>query len=226
MTEELKGIVRKIIFSSGDGKFSVFLLEEKESKKVVTIASNSGTPYSGESLLMRGCWQKHPRFGMQFKAYTMEMVKPEAAEEIKQFLGSGMIDGIGPSMAQRIVDTFGKQTMDILENNIEALLDVPGIGPKSFAKIKESYAQISGLQELILFLQSLGIAEHYAVDMQKLYGDEVMEVIEKDPYRSGPYRPSQRNGPGECGAYHSWDELHAVHRHGAGPFLCAGRFDL
>lgn len=183
MAEELKGIVRKIIFSSGDGKFSVFLLEEKESKKVVTIASNSGTPYSGESLLMRGCWQKHPRFGMQFKAYAMEMVKPEAMDEIKQFLASGMIVGIGDFMAERIVEHFGKKTMDIFENNIDALSEIPGIGPKTLAKIKESYAQISGLQELILFLQSLGIAEHFAADMQKLYGDEVMDVIEQDPYR-------------------------------------------
>ncbi len=183
MTEELKGMVRKIIFSSADGKFSVFLLEEKESKKVVTVAASCGAPYSGESVSMRGCWQKHPRFGMQFKAFSMEMVKPEGMEEIKQFLASGMITGIGDFMASRIVDHFGQKTMDVFENHIEALLDVPGIGPKTFEKIKESYEQISGLQEIIMFLQSLGIAEHYAVDMQKLYGDQVMEVIEKDPYR-------------------------------------------
>lgn len=183
MTEELRGVVKKIIYSSDDGKFCVFLLEEKESKKVVTVASNSGSPYIGESVFMRGCWQKHPRFGMQFKAFSMEMVKPEETEEIQQFLASGMIDGIGPTMARRIVEQFGKKTMEILENNIEALQDVPGIGPKSFAKIKDSYEQISGLQELIMFLQSLGIPEHYAVDMQKIYGDQVMEVIEVDPYR-------------------------------------------
>ena len=183
MIEELKGIVKKIIFSSDDGKFCVFLLEEKESKKVVTIASNSGTPYGGESISLRGCWQKHPRFGMQFKATAMEMMRPEESEEVEQFLASGMIDGIGPAVAKRIVDHFGKKTMDIFETNIDALLDVPGIGPKSLAKIKESYEEISGLQSLILFLHSLGIADHYAADMQKLYGDAVMEVLEKDPYR-------------------------------------------
>ena len=183
MTEELRGIVRQIRFSSDDGKFCVFQLEEKESQKVVTIASNSGTPYIGESVFLRGCWQKHPRFGMQFKAFSLEMMKPEETEEIKQFLASGMISGIGPSTAQRIVDQFGKKTMDILENNIDALLDVPGIGPKSLSKIKESYEQISSLQDLILFLQSVGIAEHYAVDMQRLYGEQVMEVLEQDPYR-------------------------------------------
>lgn len=183
MTEELRGVVKKIRYTSDDGKFCVFLLEEKESKKEVTIASNSGSPYIGESVFLRGCYQKHPRFGMQFKAFSMEMVKPEETEEIQQFLASGMIDGIGPAMARRIVEQFGQKTMDILENNIDALQDVPGIGPKSFAKIKESYEQISGLQELIMFLQSLGIPEHYAMDMQKLYGEQVMEVLEVDPYR-------------------------------------------
>ena len=154
MIEELKGIVKKIIFSSDDGKFCVFLLEEKESKKVVTIASNSGTPYGGESISLRGCWQKHPRFGMQFKATAMEMMRPEESEEVEQFLASGMIDGIGPAVAKRIVDHFGQKTMDIFETNIDALLDVPGIGPKSLAKIKESYEEISGLQSLILFLHT------------------------------------------------------------------------
>lgn len=183
MTEELRGTVRKIIFSSDDGRFCVFLFENKETGKISTAAYRGSAPYSGQSLLLRGCWNRHPRFGMQFKCDTIENVKPDGAEEIKQFLGSGLIDGIGPSMAERIVDHFGKKTLDIFEHNIDALTEVSGIGRKTLEKIKTSYEEIAGQQEMILFLQSLGIPDHFALDIRKFYGEDAEDVLLHDPYR-------------------------------------------
>jgi exodeoxyribonuclease V alpha subunit len=183
MTEELHGTVRKIIFSSDDGRFCVFLFENKETGKIATAAYRGSAPYGGQSLLLRGCWNRHPRFGMQFKCDSIENVKPDGIEETKQFLASGLIDGIGPSMAERIVDHFGKKTLDIFEHNIDALTEVSGIGAKILEKIKASYAEIAGQQELILFLQSLGIPDHFALEIRKFYGDDAEDVLLHDPYR-------------------------------------------
>lgn len=183
MTEELRGTVRKIIFSSDDGRFCVFLLEDKESRKNVTAAYRGPAPYAGQPVLLRGCWERHPRFGMQFKCSTLENTKPEETEEIKLFLASGLIDGIGPSMAGRIVDHFGRKTLDVFENRIDDLRQVPGIGRKTLAKIKESYEKVREEQELIMFLQSLGISESFAADIRKRYGGETEDVLSGDPYR-------------------------------------------
>lgn len=183
MTEELRGTVRKIIFSSDDGRFCVFLLEDKESRKAVTAAYRGPAPYAGQPVLLRGCWERHPRFGMQFKCNTLENTKPEETEEIKLFLASGLIDGIGPSMAGRIVDHFGRKTLDVFENRIDDLRQVPGIGRKTLAKIKESYEKVREEQELIMFLQSLGISESFAADIRKRYGGETEDVLSGDPYR-------------------------------------------
>lgn len=183
MTEELRGTVRKIIFSSDDGRFCVFLLEDKESRKTVTAAYRGPAPYAGQPVLLRGCWERHLRFGMQFKCSTLENTKPEETEEIKLFLASGLIDGIGPSMAGRIVDHFGRKTLDVFENRIDDLRQVPGIGRKTLAKIKESYEKVREEQELIMFLQSLGISESFAADIRKRYGGETEDVLSGDPYR-------------------------------------------
>jgi exodeoxyribonuclease V alpha subunit len=183
MTEELRGTVRKIIFSSDDGRFCVFLLEDKESRKIMTAAYRGPAPYVGQPVLLRGCWERHPRFGMQFKCSTLENTKPEETEEIKLFLASGLIDGIGPSMAGRIVDHFGRKTLDVFENRIDDLRQVPGIGRKTLAKIKESYEKVREEQELIMFLQSLGISESFAADIRKRYGEETEDVLSGDPYR-------------------------------------------
>lgn len=183
MTEELRGTVRKIIFSSDDGRFCVFLLEDKESRKIMTAAYRGPAPYAGQPVLLRGCWERHPRFGMQFKCSTLENTKPEETEEIKLFLASGLIDGIGPSMAGRIVDHFGRKTLDVFENRIDDLRQVPGIGRKTLAKIKESYEKVREEQELIMFLQSLGISESFAADIRKRYGGETEDVLSGYPYR-------------------------------------------
>ena len=183
MIEELRGTVRRCIYASDDGRFCVFQIEDKESRKLACATYHGRGPYVGEQILMRGCWQKHPRFGVQFSAKSMEMVKPEETEDIIHFLASGMIDGIRETMARRIVAYFGKKTMDIFEKNIDALLEVPGIGPKGFEKIKKSYEMISGLKEIIMYLQSLAIPEKYAADMQKRYGENIKSVFQHEPYR-------------------------------------------
>ncbi|MDY6084711.1 MAG: ATP-dependent RecD-like DNA helicase [Dialister sp.] len=183
MEERVSGTVKAIRYVSADGSFSIFIIEEKTTGKNITITGDVGRPYVGEAISAWGCWGKHPRFGMQFKAFRMEAVRPEETEDIEQFLSSGMIEGIGPSMAKRIVAHFGKQTLSIFETDIEKLTEVPGIGEKTLEKIASSYESVSGLREITGLLKKLRIPQKYAVAMQKLYGDDVMTVFHDDPYR-------------------------------------------
>ena len=183
MAEELRGTVETIIFTSRDGDFCIFRMSESESGSPVTVTGNIRIPYVGEKVLVRGCWVRHPRFGMQLKADVLEQIKPEKTEEIELFLSSGMIAGIGPAMAKKIVSHFGKQTLDIFENHIDLLSEIPGIGKKTLEKIKSSYSGIGALQEIVMFLQSLGIPERFALPMNQMYGENVMRVVREEPYR-------------------------------------------
>lgn len=183
MDNYVQGIVKTLIFSSNDDTFSVFKVESDKNNEIITVAGKICKPYVGEHIKIRGCWVKHPRFGIQFKAEFKETLKPQKTEEIYDFLSSGIIKGIGPSVARRIVNHFGKKTLDILNTDIDSLLEVSGIGHKTLEKIKKSYEKVQELQEIIMFLQSIGISQKFATPMHKMYGEDVMEVIENDPYR-------------------------------------------
>jgi exodeoxyribonuclease V alpha subunit len=183
MENEISGIVTKIVFSSEDGAFSVFRIEMDSSHEIVTVAGRVAAPYVGESVVIRGCWKKHPRFGMQWSASEVTMVKPKKSEEILRLLESGMVKGIGPAMAKRIVGELGDKTLEIMDSNIEALLSIPGIGKQTLKKIKESYHGMNVLQELVMYLGSLGISSKYAGEIQKLYGSEALNLIKAKPYQ-------------------------------------------
>lgn len=183
MTEELQGKVAAVIFHSSDGVFSVFRLKDKKSGTVVTAAGQVGVPAAGQTVALRGCWVRHPRFGMQFRADSMAEVRPERAEDIEQYLASGEIDGIGPALARRIVDRFGSRTLEVMDGRIEALLEVPGIGEKTLARIRASYQSGAVLRDLVLLLQSAGVPSRFAASLEKRYGDGLAQVLKKEPYR-------------------------------------------
>lgn len=183
MTEEWQGVVKHIIFVNESTAYSVFRMEISELHESITVTETGHIPYIGEQIMIRGCRVTHPRFGMQFKADIIQTVKPEKSEEIYHFLASGMISGIGASMARKIVDYFGNDTLHVFEQQIERLMEIPGIGRKTLEKIKESYGRIGDMQELVFFLQSLGIHEKYAALIKQAYGKHVNEVLEEDPYR-------------------------------------------
>lgn len=183
MTEELQGKVAAVIFHSSDGVFSVFRLKDKQSGTVVTAAGQVGVPAVGQTVALRGCWVKHPRFGMQFRADSMAEVRPERAEDIEQYLASGEIDGIGPALARRIIDRFGSRTLEVMDSRIDALLDVPGIGEKTLSRIRASYQSGAEIRDLVLLLQSAGVPSRFAAALQKLYGDGLEQVLKKEPYR-------------------------------------------
>lgn len=183
MMEELRGTVAAIVFQSADGVFSVFRLKPDGGGAPVTAAGQVGVPSAGQTVALRGCWVRHPRFGMQFKAVSMAPVRPERAEDIEQYLASGEIEGVGPAMAKRIVDVFGRRALEVMDTNMDALLDVPGIGPKTLARIRASYEAGAAQRDLVLFLQSADVPSRFAQVLQKLYGEGLDRVLRKEPYR-------------------------------------------
>ena len=180
--EELTGTVDHIIFSSNDGAFSVFRLR-LENRGKCTATTRGAAPLVGQEVRLTGGWVTHPRFGRQFQAQKMHVAAPTNAAGMERFLASGVIDGVGPAMARRIVERFGAQTFVVIETAPHRLKDVPGIGTKTLEKIVSSYMRQSELRDIMLWLEDHGITGGYAARIFKAYGSLAVQVLEKSPYR-------------------------------------------
>ena len=180
--EELTGVVDHIIFSAGDGAFSVFRLRLVQQGKC-TATVRGAAPLVGQEVHLAGSWVTHPRFGRQFQAQHMRVSAPTSAAGIERFLASGTIDGVGPAMARRIVERFGAEALQIIERAPSRLREVAGIGPKTVEKIVASYMRQSELRDIMLWLEEHGVTGAYAARIFKAYGSLAIEVMEKFPYR-------------------------------------------
>ena len=181
--EQLTGVVDSIIFASDDGRFSVLRLKPLHESGRVNVTLPSAPPLVGQQIELGGRWVTHPRFGLQFKATHMKASAPTSAEGIERFLGSGVIDGLGPELARRIVRQFGEETLDIIENAPHRLKDVPGIGKKTIEKIVTSYQEHAELRDLMLWLEDHGLSGTFAARIFKQYGSFSVSVLEQQPYR-------------------------------------------
>jgi exodeoxyribonuclease V alpha subunit len=179
--EQLEGAVAGIIFQSADQGFSVFNVQSPGSGKVTAVFKGPA-PFLGENIVAQGLWQEHNRFGRQFAVQTYKTVQPSSATGIEHFLGSGAVKGIGKVTAARIVATFGVATLEILAKAPQRLAEVPGIGRKKAADIGAAYAELAGIRELMLFLESQGISANYAARIQAVYGNLALERIKNNPY--------------------------------------------
>lgn len=181
--EEVEGLVDSIIFASDNGDFSVFRLRPVQQNSRITATINTEPPLVGQQVHLKGSWITHPRFGQQFKAISIRLEAPTSVEGIERFLASGVIDGVGPAMAKRIVAKFGKDTLQIIEEKPHQLQSVSGIGVKTAEKIAASYMAQSELREIMLWLESHGISGSFAARIFKKYSSFAIEVLENHPYR-------------------------------------------
>ena len=181
--EQMEGVVDSIIFSSTDGRFSVFRLRPERQNGRVNVTVNAAAPLVGQQLKLQGSWIVHPRFGDQFRALHMTVAAPTSAEGIERFLASGAIGGIGPVAARRIVAKFGQDALDIIEKHPGRLQEVEGIGKKTAQKIYESYTAQSELREVMLWLELHGVSGAYGARIYKQYGSFSVDVLEHHPYR-------------------------------------------
>lgn len=176
--ESITGIVDIYLFYSENNGYSVFKLEDGTS-----VVGNLPKLNEGDRVELSGGWVKHPKYGKQFKVESVNISYPTTDSGIIKYLGSGMIHGIGPVTAKRIVSKFGETTLDIFDNNISRLIEVEGIGKKKLELIKEGWEEQKNVKNVMLFLQSNGISSTYSLKIYKEYGDATPELIQKNPYR-------------------------------------------
>jgi exodeoxyribonuclease V alpha subunit len=183
MLEELKGQIEKITYHNKETGYTVARVKIHGKPDLVTVVGNLMSPMPGEVLSTKGEWTSHPKYGQQFKVVYYESTVPASVLGIRKYLGSGLIKGIGPVMAERIVKQFGNQTLDIIEDQAERLAEVEGIGKKRIGMIRQAWDDQKEIREVMLFLQSHGISSAYASRIYKHYGDRSIYTVRENPYR-------------------------------------------
>ncbi|HUE97945.1 MAG TPA: ATP-dependent RecD-like DNA helicase [Anaerolineales bacterium] len=192
----ISGSVERITFYNPENGYTVLRLRPDHQKGVhaapksslsfdglVTVVGNLPEVSPGEHLRLQGDWDKHPKHGSQFKAEVCEQTLPVTVAGIQGYLGSGLIKGIGPKLAERIVAQFKEETFDIIEGYPERLLDVPGIGRDRTNKITKAWQEQKKVKEIMVFLHGHGVSTNLAVKIYKTYGDAALETVQKNPYQ-------------------------------------------
>ncbi|MER3458155.1 MAG: ATP-dependent RecD-like DNA helicase, partial [Chloroflexota bacterium] len=169
--ETLEGTVERVTYYSDETGYAVIRLQPPGRSSLVTVVGNLPEVNPGEYLRLSGNWMTHPQHGRQFKAEDCQQVLPATVEGIRKYLGSGLIKGIGPVTAGRIVKKFGLETLRVIEEEPDRLLGVLGVGPKRVALIKRAWQDQKHIKEIMLFLQSHGVSTSLAVKIYKQYGD-------------------------------------------------------
>jgi exodeoxyribonuclease V alpha subunit len=191
--DTLSGSIERITFYNPENGYTVLRLRPEVSRGqripglsydgLTTVVGNLPELSPGEHLRLQGQWDTHPKHGTQFKAEVCEQALPATVAGMESYLGSGMIKGIGPKMAERIVGRFKEQTFDVIEQQPERLLEVPGIGPDRTGKIIAAWQEQKQVKEIMLFLHSHGVSTNLAVKIYKTYGDKALETVQRDPYQ-------------------------------------------
>jgi len=183
MMQTISGIIERIIYQNEENDFMVAKLQEKGKKDLTTIVGNLSGINPGESLRLSGRWIHNKRFGEQFRVERFEITLPATLHGIQKYLGSGLIKGIGPIMAERIVKKFGLDTLEIIEKTPEQLSEVDGIGPKRITMITKAWEEQKEIKEIMIFLQGHGVSASYSAKIYKQYGKRSIEVVKENPYR-------------------------------------------
>ncbi len=185
MLVDLKGQIERITYTNEENGYTIAKVKVsgRPHNDLVTVVGNLMAPMPGEVINLRGEWANHPKYGQQFKIVHYETSVPATVYGIQKYLGSGLIKGIGPVMAKRIVKKFGKDTLDIIENKIEDLTRVDGIGKKRIRMIEKAWDEQKEIREVMLFLQTHDVSSGYATKIFKRYGDRSIQVVRENPYR-------------------------------------------
>ena len=191
--DNLSGSVERITFYNPENGYTVLRLRPEVRGRqhlpglsfdgLVTVVGNLPELTPGEHLRIQGIWDNHPKHGKQFKAEVCEQVLPSTVAGMESYLGSGMVKGIGPKLAERIVGHFREATFEIIENKPERLLEVPGIGQDRTGKIIDAWQEQKQVKEIMLFLHSHGVSTNLAVKIYKTYGDTALAIVQENPYQ-------------------------------------------
>ena len=176
ITESIRGIVDRVTYHNPDNGWSVLRLSPFDNPYAYeTVTVHQTKVFAGATMEFHGSWTLHPKFGRQFKAVRALEKKPATAAALQKYLGSGLIRGVGPKTAKKIVQHFGKETLDVFENDIERLTEIRGIAKKKLTMISNAWIEHRSIRNVMMFLQSHGISTLFAVRIYKEYGDDAIQ---------------------------------------------------
>jgi exodeoxyribonuclease V alpha subunit len=179
----LDAVLERITYANEETGYTVARVATDRSSDLLTVVGPLLGAQPGESLRLQGRWASHPQYGRQFQVEAYTTVLPATIQGIRRYLGSGLIKGIGPKMAERIVDHFGPATLEVIEQAPGRLVEVPGLGPKRTAMITAAWAEQQAIKEVMVFLQGVGVSTSLAVRIYKTYRDDAIDVVRREPYR-------------------------------------------
>ena len=181
--EYISGVVERITYTNEENGFSVIKIKSKGFSDLVTVVGNLAAVNIGATLRLKGDWKYDSKFGKQFNAVDYRETVPATIAGIEKYLGSGLIKGIGPVYARRIVNHFKEDTLRIIEEEADRLITVDGIGQKRVDLIKRAWQEQKEIKNVMLFLQSNGVSAGYAVKIYKTYGNESIDIVKANPFR-------------------------------------------
>jgi len=188
----LDGVLERVTFANPETGYTIARIAPDRGKgrgpvsastELVTAVGPLLGAQIGESLRLRGRWTSHPKYGRQFDVHSCTTVLPATEQGIRRYLGSGLIRGIGPVMAERMVNHFGVDIMHVIDEDPQRLIEVEGLGPKRTERITRAWAEQKAIKEVMIFLQGVGVSTSLAVKIYKKYGDESIETVRQNPYR-------------------------------------------
>ena len=179
----LDGVLERVTFANPETGYTIARIAPERGADLVTAVGPLLGAQVGEFLRLRGRWSAHPKYGRQFEVHSYATVLPATAAGIQKYLGSGLIRGIGPVMAERMVAHFGVDIMHVIEDEPGRLIEVDGLGPKRTAMIAAAWAEQKAIKEVMIFLQGVGVSTSLAVRIYKKYGDASISVVRNEPYR-------------------------------------------
>ncbi|MDJ0596100.1 MAG: ATP-dependent RecD-like DNA helicase [Pleurocapsa sp. MO_226.B13] len=179
----LTGVIERITFHSEESGYTVARLNTGNVKQLITVVGSFANIQAGQTLQLQGTWTEHPQYGSQFQVVKYQETKPATLTGIEKYLGSGLVKGIGPVTAKRIVKHFGLDTLEIIENQIHRLIEVPGIAKKRIAMISRTWEEQKSIKEVMIFLQGHGVSTTYAVKIYKQYGEDAIATVTTNPYQ-------------------------------------------
>ncbi len=188
--DALSGSVERITFYNDENGYTVLRLAPDRANLpaagrdgLITVTGNLPELAPGEHLKLEGEWTQHPKHGAQFNAQRIEQTRPATLEGLRRYLASGLLRGIGPKLADRIIERFGIETLDIIENQPQRLRDVPDIGPKRSKQILAAWEEQKQVKEIMLFLHTHGVTTNLAIKIYKQYGEQSLATVQENPYQ-------------------------------------------
>jgi exodeoxyribonuclease V alpha subunit len=181
--EQLSGVVDRVTYHNPDNGWSVLqVLPFDTPDRRETVLVHQTKVFAGATMCFEGAWQVHPKYGRQFSATRAEERKPASAGALEKYIGSGLIKGVGPKTAKKIVRYFKDQTLEVFEKQIHRLVEVPGIAEKKLEMISAAWIEHRAIRDVMMFLQSHGISTLFSVRIYQAYGDEAIAKVMADPY--------------------------------------------